>query len=97
MGLQALSNGKVSGTNSYTPVARGAKGWQFGGALITTNGSDAVTVTCRKNDGSGAIVFQVITVFGGFFAAPIEMGGATAVHTVVSGTGGEAMFYQWTE
>lgn len=90
----SISSGKVSGTNSLTPIPDTDQGVVFGGALITTDGTNQATVTVRKNNGSGAIVFQVATVSAGMFACAVDMGKVSAVHTVVSGTGAEAQFYQ---
>ncbi len=86
--LRAISPGAVSGTNSYA-----CPGEIFGGVLISTDGTNAAVVTVRKNDAAGDIVFQVSTKSPLAVFAPIEAD--ATVHTVVTGTGATAQFFEW--
>lgn len=86
--VRDISGGAVSGTNTYQCPSE-----IFGGCLIGTDGVNAVTVTVRRNNETGAIVFQVTTKTPLSVFAPFEAD--AAVHTVVSGTGGTAQFFEW--
>jgi len=92
--LRPITSGQVSGTNTATLSGSHQSAGVFGGALITTNGSDAVTVTVRETDGSGTILFQITTISAGPFWAPVKSEDST-IHYVISGTGGTAMLYEW--
>jgi len=94
MNLRPITAGKVSGTSTTTLEGHSGSSGVFGGALITTDGSNAVTVTIRETDGSGTILFQVITVSGGPYLLPVLSNDST-IHYVISGTNGEAMLYEW--
>jgi hypothetical protein len=65
----------------------------FGGAIISADGTNAVTLTVRKNDGAGAIVFQMTTKSTLPIFAPFEAD--AVVHYTLSGTGGSAQMFEW--
>lgn len=88
--LRAVSSGAVTGTNTY-PLPKEI----FGGVLISTDGTNAVTVTVRRNDAAGAIVLQMTTKTPLPVFAPFEAD--AAIHTVVSGVGGSAQFFEWVD
>lgn len=94
MSLKAISSGKVSGTGTVT-LAMPVHKRKFGGALISTDGTNAVSVVVRKTDSEGEQIFSVSTVSPGLFAAPFETGGIADLHYSITGTGGEAMLYEW--
>ena len=88
--IKALTNGRISGTGSLD-VSSGI----LGGALITTNGSDAVTVTVQRVDSGGKTIFSVSTTVPMFAAGPMSLEGATTAYYSISGTGGTAQLYEW--
>ncbi len=86
--LRSISAGAISGTNSIECPSE-----IFGGCLISADGTNAVTVTVRKTDAAGAIIFQITTKTPLSVFAPFQA--ESTVYTVVSGTGGTAHFYEW--
>ncbi len=86
--IRDISGGAVTGTNSYACPSE-----IFGGVLISTDGTNAATVTVRRNDAAGAIVFQMTTKTPLPVFAPFEAD--ATVHTVVSGVGASAQFFEW--
>lgn len=86
--IRDISGGAVSGTNTYQLPKE-----IFGGVLISADGTNAATVTVRRNDAAGAIVFQMTTKTPLPVFAPFEAD--AAIHTVVSGTGASAQFFEW--
>jgi hypothetical protein len=89
--LRPLTNGAVSGTGTVT-----LQGRLLGGVLITTNNTNAVTVTVQRTDASGTEVFDISTLSPGFHVAPIDVGAATLYYSI-SGTGGAAQLFEWVE
>lgn len=89
MRLKALTDGKVTGNGSMA-----ISGSQcFGGCLISSNGSDAVSITVT--DLSGVKIFDISTPIPGFAVAPIVAAQSGTLTYEVSGTGGFAQFYVW--
>jgi hypothetical protein len=88
--LKALNSGRVSGTGTVTVNSE-----ILGGVLITTNGSDAVTVTVQRVDSGGKTIFSVSTTVPMFAAGPMSLEKSDAAYYSVSGTGGTAQFYEW--
>jgi hypothetical protein len=89
--LRPLTNGSVSGTGTIT-----LQGRLLGGVLVTTNNTNAVTITVQRTDSSGTEVFDLSTLSPGFHVAPIDVG-ASVLYYNVSGTGGAAQFFEWVE
>ncbi len=89
--LKSLTNGKVTGTGTLIMSQTMSQGI-FGGVLISTDGTNAVTVTLT--DGSGQKIFEVSTTIPGFVIAPIHSLSNTLAYAI-TGTGGAAQFYEW--
>ena len=88
--IKALTNGRISGTGSLE-VSSGI----LGGALITTNGTDAVTVTVQRVDSGGKTIVSVSTTVPMFVAGPFSLENSLIAYYSVSGTGGTAQLYEW--
>ena len=88
--IKALTDGRVSGTGSLT-VGSGI----LGGILITTDGVTAVTVLAKRVNSGGKTIVSVTTAIPMFIAGPFSLEDSDTVYYSVSGTGGEAQFYQW--
>ena len=86
--LRDISGGAVTGTNSYACPSE-----IFGGVLISADGTNAAVVTVRRNNAAGLIVFQMTTKTPLPVFAPFEAD--AVVHTVVTGTGASAQFFEW--
>ena len=86
-----MTSGLVSSTGTFT-TSSGV----FGGAAIVADGTNEVTVTVRETDASGQIVFQHKTKQSvPFLGAFRGEGSINTFYYSVSGTGGEAMFYEY--
>lgn len=92
MVLRAITAGRISGTGVITlsnPL--------FGGALISTDGTNAAVVTIRKSDVNGKtdgdIIFDVSTIIPGMAFAPLESG--KYIYYSITGTNAAAMLYEW--
>ena len=88
--LRPLTEGAVSGSGAVTCSTR-----IFGGALISANGEDAVTVTVRKTWPTGPAIFSITTKQPGPVFAPIE--GAEDLCYSITGTDGKAQLFEWVE
>ena len=88
--LKTLTAGAVSGTDTLT-----VKGFIIGGVLITTDGTNAASVTIRRNDASGKILFQISTKTPIFVSGPFSTEETSTIYISVSGTGGAAQIYEW--
>ena len=95
MNLTALTNGKVAGTGTVTLQGQHGDGGTVGGVLISTDGTNAAAVVLRKNDASGAIVFDLSTKTPIFVTAPILVANTAQVYFSITGTGASAQLYEW--
>lgn len=91
MQLKAVTDGAVSGTDSIPLPNR-----LLGGVMISTDGTNPVTVTIRAGSDTGKRIFQATTLSPAFIAAPISAE-ADRIHYSVTGTNGLAQFYEWIE
>lgn len=66
----------------------------LGGALISADSTNAVTVSLQQNNSDGLKVFSIVTKQPIFVAGPIQIG-VQAGYYSVSGTGGKVQFYEW--
>ena len=88
--LRKLTNGKISGTGEIDVPSR-----LFGGALISTNSSNAAAVVIRENDVNGDIIFDLSTISPAMVSAPFDISGADKIYYSISGTGASAQLYEW--
>lgn len=88
--LRALTNGKVSGVHTLIVPSQ-----IVGGVLITTNNTDAASVTVRRIDANGLPIIDISTVTSMFVGAPFGMDDTDRIHVTVSGTGASAQIYEW--
>ena len=88
MQLRALDEA-VSGTGTYTLETR-----LFGGALITSDGTNAAVVVVRKNNASGDVIFQVSTKVSNFFVTFPILADAKIYYSI-SGTNGLAQLFEY--
>ena len=65
--LKAPTNGSVSGTGTLTCESR-----LFGGALITSDGTNAAVVTVQNDDANGTEIFDVSSKIPFFANGPIS-------------------------
>lgn len=91
MQLKALTDGAVSGSDIIDLPNR-----LFGGVLISTDGTNPVTVTIRAGDANGKRIFMSSSLSPAFIAAPFNAE-ANRIYYTVSGTGGSAQLYEWIE
>lgn len=87
MRLHTLTDGAVTSTGTLTMVQGG-----FGGALITTDGTNAAVVTVTES--SGRKIFDISTLNPGFIIAPIHSS-SNVVTYAITGTNAKAQFYEW--
>jgi hypothetical protein len=87
--LKALTDGGVTSTDTLT-CASG-----LFGVLISTDATNAATVTVQRVGSGGKTVFDYVGVGGHFVVGPISLEDSTALYYSVSGTGATAMFYEW--
>ena len=90
--ITALNDGSVLGTGTVT-VDSGI----LGGVLITTDGTNAVTVILKRDDNDGKVIFQLVTDSTQFIKAPISLEDTTQLYYDVAGTGAAAQLFQWVE
>lgn len=86
--LRDLSGGAITGTGTL-----GCPSEIFGGALISADGTNAVTVTVRKTDVAGPIIFQANTKTSLPIFAPFQA--ENPIHYAISGVGGTAQLFEW--
>ena len=91
MQLHSLTNGAITGTGTLKRTGGGA----FGGALINTDNTNAMTVAIHLNDANGKKIFNAATISSGFFIAPIDDEGADCLYYSITGTGGTAQLFSW--
>ena len=84
----SLTNGKVSGTGNLLLT----EGGLFGGALISTDGTNAAVVTVTDIV-TEKKVFDVSTKTPLFVSVPILTSSTTLAYSV-TGTGASAQFYE---
>lgn len=84
--------GKVSPGNAAITLSKPGNR-TLGGILITTDGTNAATVTIRKTNGSGDIIFDITTTASMFVGMPLEC--TDIVHWTLSGTGSGLQLFEW--
>jgi len=89
MALRDLSGGAVGPGNGSLACPSEV----FGGVLISTDGVNLVTLTVRRNDGAGAIVFQMSTKSPLPVFAPFEAD--AVIYYTLTGAGGSAQLFEW--
>ena len=99
MQLVALTNGAVTGTGTLTMQNTGnAKdSGKIGGLMITTDNTNQGTVKIQRTDASGKAILDIDTVTSMWIAGPFSTEGAATVYYTVSGTGCEAVIYEWVD
>jgi len=71
-------------------------GFLFGGVDLNSDGTNAGTVVIRENDANGKVLLSISSVVGKTVLAPFK----AKTHTIyysISGTGADAMLYEWVE
>lgn len=90
--MKALTNGTISGTGTLT-----VDGYKIGAVLLTTNNSNAATVTLRRDNATGKKLFDLSSVTTIWVAGPISTEETQTVYYSISGTGATAQLYEWVE
>jgi hypothetical protein len=90
--LNALTDGKVSGTGTLT-IPSG----MLGGILISTNSSNAAVVTVQRDDANGKKVFDISTIAPAFLIGPVALQDTDTAYYSVTGTGASVQFYESVE
>jgi len=89
--LVTLTDGAVSGKGTFELQGEGS----IGALLVTTDGSNAAAVVLRKNNASGARLFDMSTKGTVFQSPKVAVRDTSVVYYDVSGTGAKAQFYEW--
>jgi hypothetical protein len=89
--LRALTNGKVSDSNTLDTIRGNIV------VLISTNNTNAATVTIQRDNELGKKILDVSTVQSGMFpyTYTIDTEGSKKVFYSVSGTGASAQFFEY--
>lgn len=66
----------------------------LGAVLISADGTNAVTVILRRDNSDGDVVYKMVTKSPMFTAHPIVIESHVLYYSV-TGTGGEALLYEW--
>jgi len=88
--LKAITNGSVTGNGTISCVST-----ICGGVLITTDGTNAVTVVVRRLDANGKKIIQIVSDSTIWISGPFSLEGTEQLYHEVSGTGGAAQFFEW--
>lgn len=89
--LRSLTAGKISGTGTVTVPSR-----LVGAILVSTDGTNAAAIVLRKENASGAIIFDLSSKTPGFFGPfPLESGNTSTLYHDISGTGASAQLYEY--
>ena len=91
MVLNPVTAGTISGTGTVA-VQSGI----LGAVLLTANGTNDATVVLRKDNSSGAIVYNLVSKAPLFTAGPIRIDSQSLYYSI-SGTGASAQLYEWAE
>lgn len=86
----ATHQGLVSGSGIFKLPSR-----LLGAINVSADGTNAASVTVRKDSATGEIIFQQLTTSPVFVTAPIQA--SETCHYTVSGTGAAAQFFEWIE
>ena len=89
MNLRALTDGAVAGTGTVK-VSR----YLIGAVLISTDGTNAASVTLQKDNASGKKIIEVSTKTPLFIDGYFSTEGSEYVYYSVSGTGASAQFFE---
>lgn len=95
MNLTPLTNGAIAGTGTVELAGQHGSGGTIGGVLITADGTNDCTVVLREDDASGTILFDQATKSPIFVTAPIFSPDTVTIYYSITGTGGQAMLYEW--
>ncbi len=88
--LKPITNGRTSGAAIVACPSR-----LLGGVLISVDGTNAGTVTVRKDSATGDVVFDMVAFRPVFFSKP--MLASDVIYYSISGTGCTAMLYEWID
>ena len=87
--LEPLTSGTVSSTGTVRCSAN-----NLGSVIITTDGTNQVTVVCRDNDASGTILVSVATKSAGQVLGPFHAPSGQVYYSC-TGTGGAIQMHQY--
>jgi hypothetical protein len=97
MNILPLTEGKIAGTGTVKLTGHHTEGGVIGGVLISTDNSNAAAVILRKDNSSGAKLFDISTKTALFITAPIMVADTDTIYYDISGTGASAMLYEWND
>ena len=89
--VRPLTNGTVTGTGEITLDSR-----LFGGIDLNADGTNAGVAVIRDNDASGTILIDTSSITGKTIIAPFRAPSGKIYYSV-TGTGADAMLYEWVE
>ena len=89
--LLPLTSSSISGTGTIN-----LQGNTFGGALVTTDGANAISIVIREQGPSGKQIFNISTISAGPMTMPIDVQSKILYYSI-SGTGATAMLYEWID
>lgn len=92
MRIREITNGKKTAGTGTVACNTGV----FGGALISTDGTNAATVTVRKTDANGELIVDSFTTkYSMFIGAPFA--GADTLYWSLAGVGAGLQLYEWVD
>lgn len=89
--LKPITPGAVAGTNTIDLDEN-----IFGGFLLSTDGTNAGTVTVHDENSSGEILAKITSVQSIAFVFPIRAKSGKIYYSI-TGTGASAALYEWKE
>lgn len=89
--VRPITDGTVTGTGTIT-----LDSYLFGGIDLNADGTNAGTVQIRDNNSSGTVIIDASSVNGKTIIAPFHAPSGKIYYSV-SGTGADAMLYEWIE
>ena len=86
--LKPMTDGRVSGTGTIACESR-----IFGGILLSTDGTNAATISVQKDNSNGDPVFEFYSVTAQMVVAPIQA--SDTLYYSISGTNVTAQLFEW--
>lgn len=89
--IVALFNNVKTGTGTINMDS-----YVFGGVDLNSDGTNVGTVVVREDSASGKVLVSISSTVGKTVIAPFKSKSKTIYYSI-SGTGADAMLYEWVE